>query len=62
MITKILEKIRRFFFAVKCPFWKICKHYDKDSWVCNEVGGMYYGPGRPAGCYVQMMEKIKKRK
>lgn len=42
-----------------CKFFKKCPYYNKDDIVCNSDGD-YYGPGRKAGCYIQMMEKEKK--
>ena len=37
-------------FSGKCEFANVCRIYSKDSIVCNEEAGNYYGDGRAAGC------------
>lgn len=44
---------------VKCPYWKVCKLYDKKSKTCNEDGG-FYGSKYP-GCYRIMEEESGKK-
>lgn len=45
---------------IKCKYWEICPDYNADDNVCYSKGGDYYGLGRKAGCYIQMMEKESK--
>ena len=47
-------------FNTKCKFVDDCKYYDKDSKVCNEYEGVYYGLSKYAGCWVKQNGKRKK--
>ena len=46
-------------FFKKCKYRRHCKLYRCDEYVCNEVGGAYYGYDRYAGCYRSIEEKGK---
>jgi len=41
----------------KCKYRKKCPDYSEVSYTCNKTGGMYYGEGRPSGCFRRMKEK-----
>lgn len=48
-----------------CKHWKYCKFYENDSDPCNKNSGGYYPDDfgmRPAGCYVEMEQIIRKNK
>ena len=48
------------FNKMKFKYYKICKLYDKNAVVCNELEGMYYCDAtRPAGCYRENEKKEK---
>ena len=45
----------------KCDHCKYCQWYRKDSYVCNETGGVYYPDNGAAGCCRDWDEKIALR-
>lgn len=43
----------------KCKYTNCCTLYDQKSSTCNEDAGCFYGPGKLAGCAVELLKHGK---